>query len=323
MDDIYPMCSKITKYPQDIFYNTNCEGLICNNLDTNQYENYEFNNLEEYSKYLKLYGENEKDKVNNISFENDLINKKIQKKNELIKPLIQSEDIKLIVQKNVMQSTTKPTTNNNIEKIDLIISQNDKMQEIELKLLNKKTKEPNQQYNNEKNDKGDKRFNILTKFKTQFFINIQKNLVDKLKEKSEFCKIRNIYLNKIDSKVYIISKASENLDLLDLELKEVYSMNDKHNEEVINAIINANDSPLCNVLQQKIKNLIHIFIGIATPKENYYFDFINSYKNVINKIRIKKEPQYVENFIYFAKNIEVEYNNINKHARSKRGNKKK
>ena len=323
MDDIYPMCSKITKYPQDIFYNTNCEGLICNNLDTNQYENYEFNNLEEYSEYLKLYPENEKNHENNISFENDSIIKKTQEKNELIKPLIQSEDIKLIFPKNVMQSTTKPTTNNNIEKIDLIISQNDKIQEKDLKLLNKKTKESNQQNNNEKNDKGDKRFNILTKLKTHFFINIQKNLVNKLKEKSEFCKIRKIYLNKIDSKVYIISKASENLDLLDLELKEVYSMNDKHNEEVINAIINANDSPLCNVLQQKVKNLIDIFIGIAKPKENYYFDFINGYKTLINKIRIKKHPQYVENFIYFAKHIEEEYKNINKYARSKRGNKKK
>lgn len=322
MEILYPMCSMIEKYPQDIFNNSDCEGNIYNNSDIITYDNCEFNDRKEFSDYLMHYDEKEKDPENNSSSEIDSIIIKIHKGKEMPSKILKPEGIKLIFQNNIIQASTSPTTNNNIEKIDLISSQNDKNQELDLKLLNKKTKELNHQNIDENNDKGHKRFTLLTRFKTNLFINIQVNLIDKLIQASEFCKIGKKYLNKINFNQYIISKASENIDLLNSQLKEVYSKNDKHNEEVITSIMNANDSPLVDVLTKTIKNLKDIFIGEEKPEENYYSDFINSYKILINKLNIKKNPKYVEDFRNFAKNIEEEYNNINKHARCKKGHKK-
>ena len=319
MEYFYPMCSMIQKYPQDIFNHSDYEGNIYNNSDIKSFDNYEYNDLKEYSEYLVKY---EKDPENNISSEIGPLIIKTHKEMELPTKILQTEDIKLIVEKNIIQTSTSPTTNNNIEKIVLISSQNDKIQELDLKLLNKKTKESNHYNINEQNDKGHKRFNILTRFKTNLFINIQENLIDKLMQASEFCKIGNKFLNKIDYNLYIISKASENIDLFNSQLKEVYSKYDKHNEEVIASIMNANDSPLVDVLTKTIQNLKNIFIGEDKPVENYYSDFINSYKILINKLRIKKDPKYVEDFQNLARNIEVEYNKINKHSRRKRGHKK-
>ena len=314
MENFYSMCTIITKYPQYNFNDLDYDGKIYSNIDVNAYENFEFNNLKEYS---ECYAENEEGQENNINFE--IVSKTINtpKEKELNIILLQPEDKKLILQNNVLQSTTRSTTKTNIiKKIDLNISQNNKIQELDLQFLNKKTKKSNEQ-----NDKGHKRFNLLTRFKTHLFTNIQTNLVNKLMQESEFCKIGKKHLNGIATDIFIISKASENIDLFESTLKEVYSKNDKYNEEVITSIINANDSPLVNVFTEKIHNLKDIFIGKRKPKENYYFDFINSYKVLINKLRIKKNPKYVEDFEYYAQNIIEEYNNINLHSRPKRSHK--
>ena len=301
-------------FQEDIFNNFNNENneyLLYYNHDIESYDNYELNNINKKESNLDDYA---------YKYEIDSSLSQMNISKELFINSFQPKYKISTFVNNEIQKSTKQTTNYN-ENANLSNSQKDNIQEIN---LNQKRKEPdNNQPNNKLNDKGHKRGIILNRIKTNLFINIQRDLVDKLMKKSAFCKRENKILNKIEPSVYIISKASENLDLLNLKLKDVYSLNNVYNEKVINSIFEVNDfPPLVDALNKTIKELLNIYTGQLTIEDINYKDFIDSYQELINNLRTKKVPEYVEDFEKYSKNIENEYNNINIHPRPKRGKKK-
>ena len=308
------MFSKINIFQKDIFNNFNNENneyLLYYNYDIESYDNYELNNINKKESKIDDYA---------YKYEIDSPLSQMNISKELFINSFQPKYKNSTFLNNEIQKSTKQTTNYN-ENANLSNSQKDNIQEIN---LNQKRKEPdNNQPNNKLNDKGHKRGIILNRIKTNLFINIQRDLVDKLMKKSAFCKRENKKLNKIEPSVYIISKASENLDLLNLKLKDVYSLNNVYNEKVINSIFEVNDfPPLVDALNKTIKELLNIYTGQLTIEDINYKDFIDSYQELINNLRTKKVPEYVEDFEKYFKNIENEYNNINIHPRPKRGKKK-
>ena len=308
------MFSKMNIFQEDIFNNFNNENneyLLYYNYDIESYDNYELNNINKKESNLDDYA---------YKYEIDSPLSQMNISKELFINSFQPKYKNSTFLNNEIQKSTKQTTNYN-ENANLSNSQKDNIQEIN---LNQKRKEPdNNQPNNKLNDKGHKRGIILNRIKTNLFINIQRDLVDKLMKKSAFCKRENKKLNKIEPSVYIISKASENLDLLNLKLKDVYSLNNVYNEKVINSIFEVNDfPPLVDALNKTIKELLNIYTGQLTIEDINYKDFIDSYQELINNLRTKKVPEYVEDFEKYSKNIENEYNNINIHPRPKRGKKK-
>ena len=181
----------------------------------------------------------------------------------------------------------------------------------ELSMLNKKRKETN--------DKGHRPDIMVNKHKVNFYINLQAT-ISKIMINSEFCKNKKLRLYPIKKDIYNISKASENLDLLKLKIKDVLSKSEKHNEEVINLIINEKVYPLFDIFNKNVKDLMDIYCGKVITYESYYIDLNNRYKEFINKIKIEKTTEYYEEFINYVHNFENYFIEKNKHPRKKRNN---
>ena len=177
------MFSKMNIFQEDIFNNFNNENneyLLYYNYDIESYDNYELNNINKKESNLDDYA---------YKYEIDSPLSQMNISKELFINSFQPKYKISTFVNNEIQKSTKQTTNYK-ENANLSNSQKDNIQEIN---LNQKRKEPdNNQPNNKLNDKGHKRGIILNRIKTNLFINIQRDLVDKLMKKSAFCKRENI-----------------------------------------------------------------------------------------------------------------------------------
>lgn len=275
--------------------------------DENNSESFYFNNNydEESENIIKNYEEND-----NINYKFNF-NKNIEKHQQYKMEQNQIFQMKFKSVQNFQSeiTTTKKNTFFNITKFNNSVSIN-KINE-ENKMLNVKRKE------NEVNNKGYRSDTMINRFKANFFVDIQEYIF-KIMATSEFCKKNKLRLFPIKNNIYNISKASENLDLLKLKIKDTLSKFEKHNETIINLIINENVFPLNDIFNKNVKELMDIYSGKTKPYENYYTDLINRYNNFISKIENKKTPKYLEDFKFYVENYEQFFIDKNQHPRSKR-----
>ena len=279
--------------------------------ENKSYYSYCVKNFDEESDNFIPFDDNQKDK--NINF---IIN--LNKNKEKFKNYKKNQN-KIFQENKFFQNESEITATKNSSLFKVTRSDNSSTtknknfsNEInELSMLNKKRKETN--------DKGHRPDIMVNKHKVNFFINLQAT-ISKIMINSEFCKNKKLRLYPIKKDIYNISKSSENLDLLKLKIKDVLSKYEKHNEEVINLIINEKVYPLFDIFNKNVKDLMDIYCGKVITYESYYIDLTNRYKEFINKIKIEKTTEYYEEFINYVNNFENYYNEKNKHPRKKRNN---
>ena len=279
--------------------------------DKNNSESFYFNNNydEESENIIKSYEENSFQKDNNINYKINF-NKNKEKYKQYKKIQNQIFPIKIKSLQNRFEiTTTKKNTFFNITKINNSTSIKDINEEK--KILNQKRKEK------KVNDKGHRKDTMTNRFKANFFIDMQE-FISKIMANSEFCKIDKLRLFRIKNVIYNVSKASENLDLLKLKIKDVLSKFEKHNETIINLIINENVFPLYDIFNKNVKELMDIYCGKAISYESYYIDLIDRYNNFISRIENEKYPKYLEDFKFCVENFEKIFIDKNQHPRSKR-----
>lgn len=307
------MAEEISLYPKQMNYVVDNDSicLFSENSEWNKVENLE--EAEETNQNENYIGNFE----NNPNLTSDNKEKEFP-----IVLLGQKSEDKNEIKINKMNFSTKPISGTLLENGSLE-KDNNKTNEIILISPDKKRNRTDDEIDNQKNNKGNHKKNFLPKIKTHFFNDLHENLITRLIQKSEFCINNNIKLNKITSEVYLISKASENLELLNTKLSDVYSKYDGENENAINLIIRniSQDSPLNNNFNKTILELINIYVGKSELKNNSYNYFRSSYSRL--KIHMQyinqKTLDYISKFDYYSKNIEYEYNEMNKKAKPKRG----
>ena len=307
------MAEEISLYPKQMNYVVDNDSicLFSENSEWNKVENLE--EAEETNQNENYIGNFE----NNPNLTSDNKEKEFP-----IVLLGQKSEDKNEIKINKMNFSTKPISGTLLENGSLE-KDNNKTNEIILISPDKKRNRTDDEIDNQKNNKGNHKKNFLPKIKTHFFNDLHENLITRLIQKSDFCINNNIKLNKITSEVYLISKASENLELLNTKLSDVYSKYDGENENAINLIIRniSQDSPLNNNFNKTILELINIYVGKSELKNNSYNYFRSSYSRL--KIHMQyinqKALDYISKFDYYSKNIEYEYNEMNKKAKPKRG----
>ena len=156
------------------------------------------------------------------------------------------------------------------------------------------------------NDKGNRQDTIINRYISNFFTHLQ-IILYKMIENSKFFKLNKINFKWISSKKYMISKASENLKLLEKKLKDVLSEDNLQNEELINSIFEAYDLNLIDILNKTIKELMDIYRGKSLFKEYYYIELANYYKKFLRQLEDEKVESYVAKFKKWANNFEDIY----------------
>ncbi len=173
---------------------------------------------------------------------------------------------------------------------------------------------------NEEKDKGNRKNTKLNRYKSHFFEDLYKKVLEMIEE-TEYYKNNNKNINAIKNYIYNKQKASDNLSLLEKTLKEVLSIDDEENKEIINAIFYTNDSPsLVRFLGIKIKELMLFYSDKDTIIEEDYQSYLrNSYKKLIKKLKDKekKSESYLTSFREYANNIEQVFINMNAHTKNK------
>ena len=156
------------------------------------------------------------------------------------------------------------------------------------------------------NNKGNRQDTVINRYKSNFFTHLQ-IILYKMIENSKFFKLNKINFKWISSKNYMISKASENLKLLEKKLKDFLSEDNLQNEELINSIFEAYDLHLIDILNKTIKELMDIYRGKSVSKEYYYIELANYYKKFLRQLEEEKVETYIEKFKNCANNFEDIY----------------
>lgn len=308
------MCSKISLFPNEqndydyYFYNDSIH-LFSENPELDEVENPE---------EAELTSHNENDKGNSENSPNLTSD---NKEKEFPKVLVPSKSKdKNLININQMKISTKPASdtfdNGGLEK------DNNKAKQIILIAPNKKRVRTKDEFGKKNNDRGNHKKNFLPKIKTHFFRDLHDWLITPAIKKSDFCINNNIKLNKIKDDVFLISKASENLEFLNTKLSDVYSKHDKENENAIKLIIqNGVQNAFLNVILNKtILQLINIYVKKDEIKNNSYKNFRDSYLRLKIDLQYMKQktPEYISNFDYYSKNIEEVYKAMNENPKPKR-----
>lgn len=169
-------------------------------------------------------------------------------------------------------------------------------------------------------DKGSRKNIKLNRYKSNFFRDSHRKIYEMI-EQTEYYKNHHKNINEIKNYIYIKQRASENLSLLEYTLKEVLSMDDEENKEIIDAIYYTNDSPsLIRFLDKKVKELMLFYSdNDIVIEEDYHLYLRNSYKNLIQKMKDKekKSESYLNSFREYANNIEQVFISMNAHTKTK------
>ena len=215
------------------------------------------------------------------------------------------KDINKVVnkQRNIENSQALPVNQTKGTTVKFTVTKNE-IKEIKFKLIGKKRKNLN--------NKGNRQDVMINRYKFNFFKHVQEILY-KMTKNSKFCKLHKIKFESIPKEVYMKPKASENLTLLSLKLKDVLS-----NKELINSIFELYDLQLIDILNKSIKELMDIYRGKILSKEYYYIELANCYKKFLKQLEEEKVESYIENFKNWANKFEEIFIEKNKHSRQKK-----
>lgn len=159
-----------------------------------------------------------------------------------------------------------------------------------------------------------KQDNIVIKIKRYFFKSLLK-FINLLIQNSENENIKKLNLKKIDYSKISSIKISENINLLKLYVKDVFSFDickkytnyDKsYNKKSIDFIMMQNDENLKLVLNMTVKDMLGIYCE-DDIKDDIFKDF-KRLKDEINNMRENDENEdYIANYEYQARNFEKIY----------------
>lgn len=195
------------------------------------------------------------------------------------------------------------------------------------KILGRKKK--NIVYLREKMHTKKRKDNIITKIKKNLY-NHSLKFVNLLISKSQNEEIRNIKLKKIENKIMSVSKKEENLQLLDLTLKQIFSnklskkyiyLQKDYNEITINKIFQKNEKDIIYALNKTLREILSIYCNDNDNIEDNIFKDFKRLKDDIKDFKKKKETEsYINLYNSIAKEYETKLKKI--YSRRKRNNEK-
>jgi hypothetical protein len=163
-------------------------------------------------------------------------------------------------------------------------------------------------------DKYEKK-NILTKIKKRAYNNHIKFTNKSIDDSpDEEIKKRKIKIQKVDNSKIEVSSKKDNLDLLEMEMKDILSypltnnfktIDKNYNKKAIEFILTRNDEKLISILKINFEDVIRIYAGDLINKD---FDGFKKIEDDILKMENKGvDKKYIEKYKEHAKNYKTIY----------------
>ena len=162
--------------------------------------------------------------------------------------------------------------------------------------------------------------NILTKFKKKVYNNylefINKNIKDPPDEEIKKRK-RKIKLRKINNSTIEVSSKKDNLELLEMKMKDILSqplsnkfknIDKNYNKKSIDFILKQKDKKLSSILNKKYDEVIRIYAYDSIDKD---FD---DFKSLKDDIKNMENETYIEEYKKYAKSFKINYIDIKERA---------
>ena len=156
--------------------------------------------------------------------------------------------------------------------------------------------------------------NILTKIKKKAYNNYLKLFNKNIKDSpDEEIKKKKIQLRKISNSMMEVSSKKDNLELLEMKMKDILSqpLSDKYktidknyNKKVIDFILMRKDKKLTSILNKKFDEVIRIYSYDLIDKD---FD---DFKTLKDDIKNLEDETYIEEYKKYAKRFKINYIDI-------------
>jgi hypothetical protein len=166
--------------------------------------------------------------------------------------------------------------------------------------------------------------NILTKIKKKVYNNYLKLINKNIKDSpDEEIKKRKIKLRKINNSMMEVSSKKDNLELLEMKMKDILSqpLSDKfknidknYNKKEIDFILKKKDKKLTSILNKRFDEVIRKYAYDLIDKD---FD---DFKSLKDDIKNMEDETYIEEYKKYAKSVKINYIDIKE--RAPRGKKK-
>ena len=291
------------------------------------------NNSKEFNKKLSIF-DNVYDPLmsNNVSFSNEVYN--LLMKNASI---IDSSSIESVEKKDEILSNSKKVDTSPPYKNNIIQSNNDKTKTKTTYDKNIENKEKKQLFTTKKvnknlgrkikrkmdlatspiTDKTHTKYkddNIRTKVVRKIYKHSLNYTNDELKS-SENNVLNKLYLLKNDSSIFVLHQKNENINLLKMKLKEIFSnklsekfkvIDKDHNINTLQKIFHENDKKINFVLNLTLEDILKVYVGKSNILENF--------PKIDDDIEIFKQKgdddKYIENYKDIAENLKDSFNSI-------------
>lgn len=227
--------------------------------------------------------------------------------------------------------TKTKTTNDKTLFLDIVFSLKEKIFDIVKKPhFGRKTKKLSDNINNIKSTINNKKRkdNVLVKIKRRVY-NYCLILINKLLKKNE--KLKGKKLLKNENSLLSVCNKNENVKLLNLKLKEIFSLDisdkyksQKHkkeeNKNLINKIINENDEKLNLVLNKTFREMVELYCSDNIEDEN--FQNFNRLKDDLEEFKKEEnendKDKYSDLYEKYARNFEAIINNIDERPKKRK-----
>ena len=174
---------------------------------------------------------------------------------------------------------------------------------------------------------------VLTKIKKKAYNSflglINKNIKD---SKDEEIKKRKIKLRKVDNSVIEVSSKIDNLEIINMKMKDILSsslsnnhkkIDKNYNKNAIDFILKRKDEKLISTLNKSFEDVIRIYAGDLRDKN---FDGFKTIEDDVKKIKnhLKdpdlelEEMNYIKIYTQFAKNFKQTYMSIKERSPKKK-----
>ena len=182
-------------------------------------------------------------------------------------------------------------------------------------LLGRKTK--NQINSNDNTHTKKKRDNIITKIKRNIY-NHSLELINLLLKESKNNKIKGIELKKIDNSFIMVYKKEENLNLLNLTIKEILSskistkcinLTKDYNKDKISFILKQNDKYINEILNKTFREMLNIYCD-NNVENNIFKDFKRLNDDILFFKNKNEDSNYIELYKTIANEFEKVINDI-------------
>ena len=160
--------------------------------------------------------------------------------------------------------------------------------------------------------------NILTKIKKKVYNNYLKLINKNIKDSpDEEIKKKKIKIRKINNSMIEVSSKKDNLELLEMKMKDILSqplsnkfknIDKNYNKKSIDFILKQKDKKLSSILNKKYDEVIRIYAYDSIDKD---FD---DFKSLKDDIKNMEDEAYIEEYKKYAKSFKINYIDIKERA---------